>query len=473
LLAIAAGRLELTDFEMPSFQVLWEALSEYYKQFRRLPTTAEYYHVVMAVIYNTDGRRQSMLTQEEYPAFEELFRKVNDPTIDKNTLVPDFYQSNLGEFIRYTRISKHWAQSQVAMQMGIGTADIVEQMAKISKEADAVGRRRKFSGMREDPGFRRAGATSLRISTGCSKLDALLDGGIQPTQLGCITGTPGTGKTNALVHLGTAGALSGVRCLFLSHELTAVEIKRRHAAMAMAIHGKYLKMPLESWPDAELFRASVLVDPNFRACDFMLVADMSDRRYPIYEVETQIELWKEHVKKETGTDEDCLLVCLDWLDMLLPPRGMEDKSPEALSQLGHEAKFIAKRQHVGLWTATQGTRDADGKAIVRMRHMAGAYHKNDALDIGVGIGRVEDPLTVDVKQSTEGIGMIWSINKNREGQQGSVELYQAPTLRFYDSKEVYQAHLNELENPLITADLKLMHSIQASAGSMKVTSPTF
>lgn len=462
LLDSAFTQIQVEDFELPIFKVMWESLQLYYADHKRKPTVQEYYLTIGRVVHNADGKRMSILTPEEYPALEEVMRVVFYP---KHELTPDFYQATLPAFIRHTRASKLFTTAQSQLQMGIDTAGVIQQLAKIDQEAASINRTRLFSSLREQSGLRRAGASSMRISTGCAKLDYMLDGGPQPTQLCCITGTPGTGKTNSLTHVGTMGALSGIRTLCVSLELPGEQIKRRHIAMSMAIHGKYLKIPVENWPDTETFRTSMLFSPEYRACDYFMVADMSTKRYAAREVESQIELWKEWHVKTYGTDEDCLLVCVDWLDMLLPPRGMEDKSHDALSQLGHELKFIAKRQNVCLWTATQGTRDADGKSVVRMKHMAGAYHKNDALDLGIGIGRVEDPLTMDAANVEEqGCMIAWTINKNREGRQGVVELFQAPTLRFYDSKEMYQAHLVALENPAILRDAKLMHSVHQAGG---------
>ena len=57
-----------------------------------------------------------------------------------------------------------------------------------------------------------------RISTGISRLDELLDGGLPRNSVTLVSGTPGSGKTILCFHYIDAGLKNGEKCLFLTSD---------------------------------------------------------------------------------------------------------------------------------------------------------------------------------------------------------------------------------------------------------------
>ena len=106
---------------------------------------------------------------------------------------------------------------------------------------------------------------------------------------------------------------------------------------------------------------------------------------------------------------------------------------------------------MALWTATQGTRDADGREMLSMKHVSGAYHKNDALDVSLGIGVVYDATnvqrTADNAQDDDASitdtkaavpcsrKLMLNLMKNRDNSPCAVEVYQGPTLKLWNKEQ--------------------------------------
>jgi replicative DNA helicase len=312
---------------------------------------------------------------------------------------------------------------------------------------------------------------NVRVSMGCAKLDRLLDGGPQLGDLGMIAAVPGVGKTNLLTHFALTGVMNYHRSLLLSLELTGAIIRRRAIAMLAGIEGEWLKHALRRWPDREVQRFQMVMSPGFELSSLLHVEGLVDKTYRPTILDTKITEWKRMVKREHGTDEDCRLVCVDWLDQLacLAQDTRLDQYTQK-ANMNHYLKKMATKHNVVIWTATQGNKEAVGKSIVRQDNVAGGFHKNDALDYYIGLGNSEeDQLNMEAldaaEETADGVYMrtdkhvVCTIDKNRHGSVGSVKLYQAPTLRFYDNQESYIRHMADLEKPNLspTAMQQIVH----------------
>lgn len=63
----------------------------------------------------------------------------------------------------------------------------------------------------------------MRISTGCSAIDSLLKGGIEPGTITCLYGGGGTGKTNLCLQLTRNIALDGKKVVYIDTEGVSAE----------------------------------------------------------------------------------------------------------------------------------------------------------------------------------------------------------------------------------------------------------
>lgn len=89
---------------------------------------------------------------------------------------------------------------------------------------------------------RKANIAAVTFTTGCTRTDSFIDGGITAPQLVVIAGDPKLGKTWAIINTAYKNRLSGKRVLLFTPELTAKEIANRYDAMAYSLPYDALRM---------------------------------------------------------------------------------------------------------------------------------------------------------------------------------------------------------------------------------------
>ena len=67
-------------------------------------------------------------------------------------------------------------------------------------------------------------SSSTRVSTGVEGLDVILGGGLPPSHLYLLEGTPGTGKTTLALQFLLAGAARGERGVYVTLSETRLEL---------------------------------------------------------------------------------------------------------------------------------------------------------------------------------------------------------------------------------------------------------
>lgn len=458
LLQDASQVLQPDDFELPIMRVVWEALITYYRTYKNLPNCTVLDNCIVGVIRNADQKYTSAITEEEWPAMATLLTNLWRP----GALSEPYYREQLAAYIKWVRSFKAVASENANIRQGGNASLLAQQLVEIGKQVDgALGSGRDQLSYLEETGIiEREEDIIPRVSTGLHSFDALINGGLALGQLGMITGCPGMGKSNFLINLAVAANSLGDQALIVSLELSTMYVKRRWTAMTGCIKGELTEQWMDKWPPAEKGRYELLKKfESDHNSQFITVQNAVGKYFTPAALEAGIESWKATVKAKTGTDEHCTLVGVDWLDWmhLLYERG-ELREDMRTAELVKELKFIAERQHVALWTATQGTRTADGKAVLFMRDTAYGYHKNDPVDVGAGLGiHPESQQAVaaemrlgDLRRSKqEGRRLVLALNKNRHGSTGVFDFYMAPTLRFYESTAAYERHELMLKQPEI------------------------
>lgn len=449
LLKVAVDQLKLEDFELDICRVVWEALSRYFNEYKMMPTVDMLAMQVMKVCQNADGLYRSYVSPEEHEALSWLLHRMS--AVDG--LNPDYYRNELGSYLKWIRTSRIIDEHRQLLKDGANPSLMLGQLAQVERDLDsAFDKEELFSFVTEKPELIIDPSKVVRVSTGSSKLDTMIDGGLAPGELGQVTACPGVGKTNVLINMATAATYSGIRSLFVTLELSGAAVKHRYIAMASGVLADTMKLPIDFWEQEEHLKLAVFMDPAFGAHNMCAVSDMAREPLVTSKLETIIEEWKAEHRKRFGTDEDCRLVCVDWQDYLRLPahkRSRDMADWRVPKEINAELRFIAQRQQVALWTANQGKAQAVGRSILGMDATSFAFHTNDALDIGIGVGpspeyRVTED-NLDELQKLKDMKLVFTINKNRNGSIGCCELYRAPTLRLFDNQAAYNSYRRAMQ----------------------------
>jgi len=454
LLKKAAGCLKPADFEIPVQRLVCEALLDYYGTIQQRPADRQLLELqIYKVVQNSERKYTSAISPEEGEALADLLTYLYKPT----ALSEERFLAELGHYLSWIRASRLVNQCQA---QGGNMAELTKKLVELDRQLAFLGGVQVQHRLSErQPLIMKEQDAPVCISTGLPSFDVHLDGGIRHHELGMLTACPGVGKTNSLIHLALMGALSVFRVLYITLELEFEKIARRYIAMGAGVPARFTKRPVTTWPEEYKRRVEMFMDKGFGAYDRLTICDLAGKTRPVQRLDKEIETWLNETEKVFGTHDDCALVCVDWADKWsLPSAGKDTPEHLRLTKVMEEMDHISHRYPVAIWTATQGTREADNRSVLMMSDAAGAYHKNDSLDIGVGIGIApEDKVKFEQALSGNAYGrpktqlpaelrMIFTINKNREGSQAVLNVFRAETLRLYGSAVEYQQHMHNIAN---------------------------
>jgi len=476
LMQDASQVLRPDDFGVPVIRLVYEALRDDLLVYKELPSIPALENTIIRVINNNEGKYTSAVSPEEYEFIPPLLAYLQNP----GPLSEVRFRAELPKYIKWIRSARVYAAHRIAMSRGIGPEVMTQQLLDIDKEIDAAFELEKAQrSYIEETGIANTRAdVTPHVSTGLHELDTYLDGGLALGDLGMVTGCPGVGKSMTLINWAAAANSVGLQALFISLELDTREVKARWTAMSGCIPGMMVKLPLTEWTPKEAQRYRVLKRVE-EASSRIYTHDATGKYFTTTNVEQAIKTWKENVRQITGEDEWCQLVCVDWLDWLhLPGETKDTREDLRTTSMLEELRYIARRQKVAMWTATQGNKEADGRAVLAKRHTAQGYHKNDPIDIGIGLGvDPGDPTSFHNRRAGQEIvqqlgtsnqepvvakQVILTLNKNRHGPEGVFKAYMADTLRLYADEADYEVHRQWAANAETPESLVRMRELEGT-----------
>jgi len=434
------GYLKLNDFDMVPCRLILETLQSYYTRFHKLPDFNTLLLHINHIRKNIDGNTETILVPEDYEALSFVLSEIAKST----TLNTEYFMMQMPEYIRAVRVSRETAVYQNQLNLGQNidnyVASILDINESIGKSGDI-----KIDNMDEHPESMMDRTTFSRIATGLQTLDKFTGGGLVQSrgEIGLIIACPGVGKTTALINFMHSAIVSGHRSIFFTLENPTQMIKWRFHGIAGGIPAHYFDDPVTQWPDNIVQRYNSILNPEYRYFGYNSIVDMSKRRFTLADLDNGIKRWKDSVDHQGKNVNTCRSVYVDWLDKL-DPSGLSltktERQDQVLQYVTESMAEIARKHKVSLWTATQGTSAADGKEILRMKDAAWAYHKNDAVDVSIGIGEIAN---IDIANSSvktdDAIStppcsrdLMVSIVKNRTHPKAVFQMYQGETLRFWD-----------------------------------------
>ena len=451
----AMDSLEVDDFELPTCQVVWEAAADYYRQYRAMPSMSILQLQVAKVVQNAENKFKSYIMPEEQEALADLMELISGT----DALNSDYFRTELPHYVLWIRSSRVIGQYSTAIKAGARPGHLISQLSTLERTVNSsLTSDTPFSFISSEPEVITTVNTPPRVTTGVPKLDAILSGGPQPGEIGLVTACPGVGKSNILIHLCVAANYAGIRSLFLTLELSRARIKHRYLAMSAGIDADRLKEPVETWGEEDLYRLYTVTRNNYPTFNMAAITEHNTSKVTISMIEGFIDRWRTYHRQQHGSDSDALLVCIDWQKYIIPPNiGRKVEQWEESDVILRELRFVAERQGVVIWSANQGKSNADGKSILRMNDTAFGYHANDALDIGIGVGLGAQSRVTEDTMESGGRGdrhLVFSVNKNRNGDLKACELYRSPTLRLFDNEVAYATHRAATKSKMHPANLQ-------------------
>ena len=231
------------------------------------------------------------------------------------------------------------------------------------------------------------------VTSGWKYIDDICEGGLGQGELGVVIAPTGTGKSMALVHLGTEAIKSGKNVVHYTLELGSTVIASRYDSCMTHV------------PIKEL--------PSFKDMIYDKVKNLNARliikEYPTKSASPQTI--KNHLEKLRQRDISIDMIIVDYGDLLRPSIVRKEKRHE-LETIYEDLRAMAQEHGCPLWTASQTNRSGLNAEVITMESISEAFNKCFVADFIFTISR-----TVEDKVGNRGRMFI---AKNRNGPDGLV-----------------------------------------------------
>jgi len=371
--------LHLSDFPSLAPRIVFETIVAHWRRYGSLPTAVVLPDEVLNALrgIGPDGKDSivtsvpNTLLQSVASCLGQVITSIGHPDPKNSEYFRDRWQDYLSE----VRVGQLNSETSAREQLR-KAAKLNEEIEKISgtRQSEAVTAGKRIL-------RKRSGPQRKRFGTGVWPIDLRMKMGMQTGELGVVMASTGVGKSNMLINFAVNAALRGQRVLFLSLEVEDETILKRLQAMIgvfnMSMMDKYEEEWAEHYPK-ELERYNYLTAKGFPYIDYITVnTEYTTKKPKCADIEREIKSWKKKMYAEGLTDDDCPLVCIDYIHQI-DWSDVATKNDNLNTQYGNIAlrlHQLAVETHSIIWTAQQAARGCEKKQHLSVSDLA------DSIDI--------------------------------------------------------------------------------------------
>ena len=310
---------------------------------------------------------------------------------------------------------QNWVRVANEIKRIAGDGDIskYDDCQRLMEEAMSVGRKYEVGESPwENIDAKMSQENVVPITTGITKLDKTLGGGLYKGDVGLLIAGLGFGKTSMTTSMAHAAATckcynndyKGFKVLHIVFEDTVRQISRKYFSKVTQVETRLLNQDEET---ARVVTASL---KDYEDAEMML-NNIKIIRLATGEV-TATEI-KEKIKRKINEGFRPDLVIIDYFDCLAPEKGTGSLSKwEQEGKTMRKLENMAKDMDIAIWVPTQGNRDSISSELITADKMGGSMMKAHAAQVIVSIARSLD----DTKNQKATLAIL----KNRSGMAGEV-----------------------------------------------------
>lgn len=264
---------------------------------------------------------------------------------------------------------------------------------------------------------------AMGVATGLSDYDAITYG-IHPGEVHLIAARTGVGKSSLAITVALNVAMRGKNVLMFSSEMSERAIIQRCVANISGINSRKL-------------RSGNLADAEFEHVE---KCALWARRLPLY-IEDKIRSIDAAVDMVTGVEGELALVIFDYIQEFHPEDSKRHGGHLDHGYVSQEVAWMAKEKDVAVLSLAQLNREA-ARGDPDTHHVFGSDQYAQDADV-VSVLYPYDP-ELDPSR------MTLKVTKNREGEQGEIDLYFLRHISKYTDCEIKKIDLNaHLDEPWI------------------------
>ena len=370
--------LDITFFEKKYLQIFAQTLINYRNKYNTHPNSE-----VMMTLLRTELNHHDKATAQ---AVREFYARIH--TSD-GVHEAEYVKDKAIDFCRKQVLKGAMIKSAALLK-----SSSFEEIEKLIKEALVLGTDNNFGhDFRKDLLKRFELVSRDPTSTGWSRMDEIIKGGLGKSELGGVVAPTGAGKSMVLVHLATQAILQGKTVVYYTLELKDTVVGQRFDCCITDV-------PLQEHIQRQKEIISKVKD---------LEGTLIIKEYPTKSA--SVQTLKNHIEKlrKRGIEPDMILV--DYADLLRPVRSSSEKRHE-LEETYEGLRGLAQTYQIPCWTASQTNRGGLNAEVITMESISEAFNKCFVADFIFSLSR-----TVQDKQANKGRLFV---AKNRNGPDGLV-----------------------------------------------------
>ena len=370
--------LDITFFEKKYLQIFAQTLINYRNKYNTHPNSE-----VMMTLLRTELNHHDKATAQ---AVREFYARIH--TSD-GVHEAEYVKDKAIDFCRKQVLKGAMIKSAALLK-----SSSFEEIEKLIKEALVLGTDNNFGhDFRKDLLKRFELVSRDPTSTGWSRMDEIIKGGLGKSELGVVVAPTGAGKSMVLGHLATQAILQGKTVVYYTLELKDTVVGQRFDCCITDV-------PLQEHIQRQKEIISKVKD---------LEGTLIIKEYPTKSA--SVQTLKNHIEKlrKRGIEPDMILV--DYADLLRPVRSSSEKRHE-LEETYEGLRGLAQPYQIPCWTASQTNRGGLNAEVITMESISEAFNKCFVADFIFSLSR-----TVQDKQANKGRLFV---AKNRNGPDGLV-----------------------------------------------------
>lgn len=388
-LVVANVILQPRYFENPLEQTLCRVVLEHFREYKKAPKRVS---VLNRANQYFKVAKSLDITETEFRDFLDEVIDCREAAADQATYIAD-------EVVKFCR-QQAVKEATLKNAEDISKGDLTQVVARMEK-AMATGAELQGKGVflfNDAKDCDLEEEIRVTIPTGLPFIDKPLHGGLARQEMGLIIAPPNTGKTTALVNIGSGIAKQRFKVAHLTCEMGEKPV----LAMYRQCYTNKTRNQLVGM-DTE--RQQVVAEWLFKQrCH--LKSDINIKHWSAHRLSTEgIKAHLLMLESLYGFKPDALL--LDYMDLLMMPTHIRDEVKQ-LTWTGEELRAIAEEHNLALWTATQTNRGGSQKETARMDDVAGDFMKNATADVVITLNQT-------LKEQEEDV-LRWFYAKSRAGK---------------------------------------------------------
>ena len=357
---------EPQDFSSPGIQYVMTIIKKYFNQYKNVPTQT----IVLNEIKKTMAGVRPHKDEVQNIAHAVALMTKTIPESEAPYVKNEFM-----EFLKNQRMRRALGDSITKVTEGK-----VDEVMPTIQEATRIG-------VVDDPGReytenyldriseRQSKDSELRVPTLIPPLDHLLRGGLGPEELGVILGVPKKGKSMTLVNLCFAGTIMRKRSVYISLEMSELDIMSRFDSLFTGIPFKALTQSEEQLMEH--------YEKIKKYSGYLFVKGFPARMCKV----STIDQFLRHLENRGSRPDMCVI---DYGNLIRPERTRVDGNKYyILDEIFQDLQSLAKEWKIPIWTVARAGRKAIDAVHVTEKYTAESLAINYACDVMLSLNQTD------------------------------------------------------------------------------------